>query len=128
MGRLPSELDGLLSATTDAGRSRAWERFIGRHSRLLLKVAHETSRQYDGAMDHYAFVLERLRADDFHRLRHYEPDGRTKFTTWLVVVARRLCLDHHRAIYGRPRSSDGDAIEEHDVRRRSANAAISALL
>lgn len=118
MTRLPPELDGLLSAVTEADRASAWDRFIGRHSRLLLKVAHETSRQYDGAMDHYAFVLEHLRADDFQRLRGYESDGRTKFTTWLVVVTRRLCLDHHRHVYGRPRRSDKEAVEEHKVRRR----------
>lgn len=116
--RRPPELEALLSAPADDARERAWARFLTRHSRLLLKVAHETSRQYDGAMDHYAFVLERLRADDFGRLRNYEPDGRTKFTTWLVVVTRRLCLDHHRHIYGRPRRSNGDATEEQDVRRR----------
>ena len=31
-------------------------------------------------------------------------DGRSRFSTWLVVVARRLCLDHHRRRYGRLRA------------------------
>jgi len=53
-------------------------------------------------MDAYAYLLEGLREDDYHRLRSYTVDGRTKFTTWLVVVARRLCLDHLRQRYGRP--------------------------
>ena len=116
--RRPPELEQLLSASGDETRDEAWARFLSGHNRLLLKVAHETSRRYDGAMDHYTFILERLRADDFHRLRQYQPDGRTKFTTWLVVVARRLCLDHHRQAYGRPRRSDSEAIIEQDVRRR----------
>ena len=114
----PPELEQLLAASGDETSDEAWARFLGSHNRLLLKVAHETSRQYDGAMDHYTFILERLRADDFHRLRRYEPDGRTKFTTWLVVVARRLCLDHHRQVYGRPRRSDDQAVAEQDMRRR----------
>jgi RNA polymerase sigma factor (sigma-70 family) len=52
-------------------------------------------------MDRYAYALERLQEGDFRRLRAYRPDGRTKFTTWLLVVFRRLCLDHYRQRYGR---------------------------
>jgi RNA polymerase sigma factor (sigma-70 family) len=35
-------------------------------------------------------------------------DGRGKFTTWLIVVARRLCHDHHRHRYGRPQGQFRD--------------------
>jgi RNA polymerase sigma factor (sigma-70 family) len=114
---VPRTLRDLLSAETDQARTRAWERFVARHSRLLLKVAYENGRAYDGAMDRYAFTLERLRVDDFSRLRRYQPDGRTRFTTWLVVVARRLCLDHHRRFYGRLRRTDDRAVEEQGIRR-----------
>jgi RNA polymerase sigma factor (sigma-70 family) len=48
--------------------------------------------------------LEKLREDDFRRLRAFAANGRGKFTTWLVVVARRLCVDHHRHQYGRPQA------------------------
>jgi len=44
----------------------------------------------DGAMDAYAYVLERLRERDCARLRTYADGGPARFTTWLVVVARRL--------------------------------------
>jgi DNA-directed RNA polymerase specialized sigma24 family protein len=54
-------------------------------------------------MDGYAYVLEALRSDDYRRLRAYAADGRSKFSTWLVVVARRLCLDLHLR---RPRPSE----------------------
>ena len=57
------------------------------------------------AMDAYTFVLDALRQDDHHRLRAYAPDGRTSFATWLVVVTRRLVLDHLRRKYGRSRSA-----------------------
>jgi len=116
--RLPSELARLLSAASVESREGAWRAFVVRHSRLLLKVSHETARGYDGAMDHYAYILERLREDEFRRLRRYEPDGRTKFTTWLVVVARRLCLDHRRHVYGRSRRADDEAVAQGEVRRR----------
>lgn len=69
-------------------------------------------------MDGYAFVLQALREDGCRRLRAYVPDGKTKFTTWLVVVARRLVLDYFRQRYGRSRSQDDAARDEHAARRR----------
>ena len=56
-------------------------------------------------MDHYTFILEQLRDDRFRRLRAFAGEGSGKFTTWLVVVARRLCVDHHRRQYGRTQTS-----------------------
>lgn len=69
-------------------------------------------------MDAYAYVLEQLHRDDFRRLRGYVADGRTKFTTWLVVVARRVCLDHLRQRYGRPQESDSSDRDAQAARRR----------
>ena len=79
----------------------------------------------DAAMDAYARVLERLREDDFRRLRTYVPDGRSRFTTWLVAVVRRLCLDWHRERFGRARA-DGSAHarEAHERRRRLTSLAL----
>ncbi len=72
-------------------------------------------------MDGYAYVLERLRADQCRRLREYTPDGHTKFTTWLVVVARRLCLDLLRHRYGRSDDPAPDAAAARAARRRLVN-------
>lgn len=54
-------------------------------------------------MDAYAQVLERLRRDRFRALTAYVPDGRSRFSTWLVVVARRMCVDLYRQRFGRAR-------------------------
>ena len=78
-------------------------------------------------MDGYAHVLERLREHDCRRLRGYAPDGRTKFTTWLVVVARRLCLDFHRHRYGRSDDPAPDALAAHAARRRLADLVAGAI-
>ena len=67
-------------------------------------------------MDAYTTVLEGLRADDWGRLRQFEPEGSATFRTWLAVVARRLCHDHLRARYGRTRN--GVTSEEHRARAR----------
>jgi len=78
-------------------------------------------------MDAYAFVLAALRNDRCSRLRAYAPDGRTRFTTWLVVVARRLVRDHQRQRYGRPRSDDEERIAEHAVRRRIEDLVVAEI-
>lgn len=98
---LPPELSALFEAGSPAARDSAWTAFVETHSRLLLHTARGQLREHDAAMDAYAYLLEQLRRDDFRRLRTYSPTGRCKFTTWLVVVARRLCLDHVRQRYGR---------------------------
>ena len=85
---------------------------------ILLHTCRAVLHGPDAAMDGYAAVLEALREDSCRRLRAYIPDPRTRFTTWLVVVARRLLLDHHRRRYGRPRSEDESRRAQHVARRR----------
>jgi RNA polymerase sigma factor (sigma-70 family) len=114
----PPELADLLAAADPTAREAAWKRFLETHSRLLLHTARALGRDYDAAMDGYAYLLEQLRCDDFHRLRRYTAESRCKFTTWLVVVARRLCLDRVRQRYGRPHGAGPQSHEAHGVRRR----------
>ena len=117
MPAAPPELQELLQASGAAGRDEAWARFVARFSPLLLHTARAVARDHDRAMDAYAYLLERLHEDDNRRLRPYSQDGGAQFTTWLVVVARRLCIDFLRQRYGRtPSASPRPA--EHDVRKR----------
>jgi len=102
--------------------NESWTAFVARYNRLLLHAAHAYGDDYDGAMDRYAYVLEELRRGDFKRLRDYAGAGRGKFSTWLAVVSRRLCLDYGRRKYGRQRAQSGPAsVEAHVVRRRLAD-------
>jgi RNA polymerase sigma factor (sigma-70 family) len=118
---LPAELSALLDAVDPAAREAAWQAFLETYGRLLLHTARSVGRDYDAAMDAYAYLLEQLRADDFRRLRAYLPTDRSKFTTWLVVVARNLCVDHLRQRYGRADEAGGDAVESRAARRRLAD-------
>jgi RNA polymerase sigma factor (sigma-70 family) len=111
-------LSRLLEAADPAAREAAWKTFVEAHSRLLLYTARKLDRDYDATMDAYTHLLEQLRRDDFQRLRAYVADGRSKFTTWLVVVARRLCLDRLRQRYGRAQDAEPDSREARAVRRR----------
>jgi RNA polymerase sigma factor (sigma-70 family) len=97
----PSQLSRLLEAAVGPEEERAWAEFLESYSRLILYVARQVVRDHDRVMDRYAFVLEHLREDGYRRLRHFSAEGRGKFTTWLTVVVRRLCLDHDRHRYGR---------------------------
>jgi RNA polymerase sigma factor (sigma-70 family) len=114
----PPELARLFMASDPPTHDAAWAAFVTIHSRLLLHTARSLNHDYDAAMDGYAYVLEALRSDDYRRLRAYAADGRGKFSTWLVVVARRLCLDFHRKRYGRAREIGPDGRELRAARRR----------
>jgi RNA polymerase sigma factor (sigma-70 family) len=111
----------LIDAKDPSAREYCWDQFVSAHSRLILHVARSFGGEHDAAMDRYAFVLERLRDDDYRRLRTYIDDGRSEFSTWLVVVTQRLCRDHQRRRYGRVRAHDSDSVtydEEWAARRR----------
>lgn len=115
---VPLDLAGLLGAGDDRARDEAWAEFLAAHTRLLLHTARSVTDGHDAAMDAYTYLVEQLRSDDYRRLRAYDPDGRSKFTTWLVVVARRLCLDWHRQRYGRARDTTQPRRDARAVRRR----------
>ena len=124
---VPRELADLLRASPGPQTEQAWTAFVERYSRILLHTAHSHANSYDDAMDRYAYVLEELRKRDFDRLRHFTGEGRSRLSTFLVVVARRLCNDYLRQRYGRLRAGDGPqgrkARERHELRRRLADMA-----
>ncbi len=115
---LPPELSALRDAVDPEARDAAWQKFVETHSRLLLHVARSVESDHDAAMDAYAFLLEQLQGDECRRLRAYAADDRGKFTTWLVVVARRLCFDYRRKRYGRLQNDGAESRDAHDARRR----------
>ena len=121
----PQELQDLLNAESPDRFEAAWDVFVARHQRLLLHVARKVMPASESAMDAYAQVLERLRSDNCKALRAYSPDGRSQFTTWLVVVVRRTCVDFYRSKYGRPRgvAPNEAAVMEREARRRLATFA-----
>lgn len=117
---LPPEVSSLLHADRAGVREAAWERFAANHSRLILHTVRTVIREQDRVMDAYAWILERLHEDGARRLRSYNPDGPGRFTTWLVVVARRLSVDFLRHQGGRTRDPEGrgTATAGWDFRRR----------
>jgi RNA polymerase sigma factor (sigma-70 family) len=77
---------------------------ITRHTRLLISIARSFGGDNDLAMERYEYVLGKLRENDFRRLRAFDSNAGATFSTWLTVAARRMCLDLHRAKFGRQRA------------------------
>ena len=120
-GALPEALSSLLDAPDPRSRDDAWATFLSAYSARIMRVARLLGGDEDAVMDRYAFALDQLRRDDCKRLRQYVADGRGAFTTWLVLVVRRLCLDEYRQRYGRRQSHASDAADQHALRRRLAD-------
>ena len=118
MPHLPLALTNLRGALDPAQRDTAWTQFVASYSDVLLDACRLVLRDRDAAMDAYVFVLEALHRNNCERLRAYVPDGTSQFSTWLLVVARRLALDYVRHKYGRSRSSDDARRAEDQTRRR----------
>ncbi|HKU63377.1 MAG TPA: sigma-70 family RNA polymerase sigma factor [Gemmatimonadales bacterium] len=98
---IPEEVRRLLDAAPGPGVDQAWGAFVAVYSALLLRAAALHGADYDAVLDRYTYMLDELRRDDCRRLRRFVADGRAGFSSWLSVVARRLCFDHHRSRYGR---------------------------
>lgn len=124
-GVLPESLRRLLYAAAPE-RDAAWEAFVAEFSFLLLHVARDLARDSDERMDLYARMLEVLRARECQRLRAYATHPDTKFTTWLVVVARRIGVDWHRSRFGRRRAGESESQGERRAVRRTLEDLLTA--
>jgi RNA polymerase sigma factor (sigma-70 family) len=126
---LPGELASLLATSDDLSREKAWRVFLDTFSPLILHAARSASTGYDDGMDAYAAALDALRADDCRKLRGYSADPRSKFSTWLVVVVRRICIDAQRERFGRASAKEKtDGIsDERAARRRLATLTGAAI-
>ena len=109
----PGVLTRLLDARDAGAEDVAWREFVGSYSPLILQVARSTATSRDAAMDTYSLEptkcrprpLDQLREQKCRRLRAYAARDGARFSTWLLVVAKRLCVDFHRRRYGRPQAA-----------------------
>jgi RNA polymerase sigma factor (sigma-70 family) len=93
-----SDIEILEQLFTGIKSERAWEEFLKRYSNLILKVIWQFEKDRDTVMDAYVYVCSKLVQNNFAILKKYDfnrPD-RPKFSTWLVVVIKNLCIDFFR--------------------------------
>ena len=117
---IPQDVLELLQAHDGPGRDAAWASFVASYTPFLLHAIRSVVSDGDETMDAYAWVLERLREDESRRLRGFVSGGQGRFTTWLVVVARRMSVDWLRHCQGRtPKGPGPDPADDgHALRRR----------
>lgn len=93
-----TEVDRRLVKACIARDGRAWTEFLDRFLPLFLYVVRQSaslrSIQIDEATeeDLAAEILSRLVDDDFKILKHFR--GKSKLSTYLTVVARRVAVNH----------------------------------
>jgi RNA polymerase sigma factor (sigma-70 family) len=104
--------DPFLDALWAGHLEDAWSLFVDRYRRLIISVARHYTRDPDEVMDLFAHICGQLRAHDLARLKRYADDRapRASFSTWLVVVMRRLVADWFRARDGRSRDRVPDGL------------------
>jgi RNA polymerase sigma factor (sigma-70 family) len=82
-----------------AGDTVAWQKFILQYSNYIYHAVIKYTDDYDEKMAIYLHILEKLHENGFERLRSFA--FKSKLSTWLTVVSRRLALDFLRSRYGR---------------------------
>lgn len=82
-------------------REGAWNALLDAYRGLIFSTIGRVVRDADDRMDVFALVCERLRDDDFRRLRTFDPVGPARFSSWLVTVVRNTAVDWHRRAHGR---------------------------
>ena len=101
-------IDGLLSRDPVA-----WQAFVTRYQRLVFARVVRTLAQFGKANDHAAAedftadIFAMLIADDCAQLRRFE--GRSKLSTWLDVVTRRVTIRAISRVQSRQRNVVPDA-------------------
>lgn len=117
--------DASLVARCVTREPAAWDELVARHLAVLAAVVRRVvGRGGVDVEDVLQSVYLRLWDDDCRRLRTFE--GRSRLSTWLVVLARREALDRVRARRGRRETAasaiDG-AVADPAVPERDGSAA-----
>jgi len=95
------EIQVLLTELRSASPQSAWIAFLTDYSGLIYSVIRIFALDPDHRADCFLFISEKLSERNYRRLLVFKPDGRARFTTWLRAVISNLCLDWHRAQFGR---------------------------
>ncbi len=91
----------LLQRLASQDSPEAWGQFLTDYAPLIYDVIQSFEQDQDLAGDCFLFVCEKLCQNQFRRMRRFNPRGPARFSTWLRVVVRNLCLDWHRKEFGR---------------------------
>ena len=101
MQPLDPAAEWLLAGLRSDEAQEAWSSFLKGYSDLIYGIIRMFARDPDQAADCFLFVCTKLSEKNYRRLLAFRVDGKASFQTWLRAVVRNLCLDWHRAEFGR---------------------------
>ena len=87
----PNAIDQIIERCLN-GDQQAWEEIVRLHWRKVFNIAYKFVGRHDLAEDLTQDVFLKL----FKSLDTF--DRRANFQTWLISVARNLCIDHYRSV------------------------------
>ena len=97
---LPSiHRDRILVGQILEGNVRSWQRFILDYSVFIYSAAVRYTSDEDEKTTAYLQILEKLRENDFEKLRRFA--FQSSLSTWLTAVSRNMTIDFLRSKYGR---------------------------
>ena len=74
------------------GNQAAWETIVRQHWRKVFNVAYKFVGKHDEAEDLTQDIFLKI----FKALDSF--DRRANFQTWIISIARNLCIDHYRSV------------------------------
>jgi RNA polymerase sigma-70 factor, ECF subfamily len=87
----PATPDGLIQECLN-GNQAAWETIVRQHWRKVFNVAYKFVGKHDLAEDLTQDIFLKI----FKALASF--DRRANFQTWIISIARNLCIDHYRSV------------------------------
>lgn len=100
----PVDQDRALVAGMLRGSERAWRDFHGRYARLVFRCITKVTVRFaksvspEDVREIYATLLVQLLANDMHKLRSFDPDRGSRFSSWVGLLAVNCAYDYLRSV------------------------------
>jgi RNA polymerase sigma-70 factor (ECF subfamily) len=91
-----------------ANDAKGWREFQRRYERLIYRCITKVTRRFasvvtqDDVREIYATLVLSLLSNDKHKLRSFDPERGTRFSTWIGLLAINCAYDHLRAAKREP--------------------------
>lgn len=95
------KLNDLLQRLNSGDAGAAWAIFIDLYSPLIMNTVRQFEYRQERSTECFLYVCEKLSERQFRRLLQFNTAGTAKFRNWLSTVVFNLCIDWHRAEFGR---------------------------
>lgn len=101
-----------------AGSRAAWREFHARYDRLVLRCISRATARFSARMaddevrEIYATLMMQLCANDMGKLRGFDPERGSRFSTWIGLLAVNCTIDHLRSLRREPGRASIEDVED----------------